>query len=123
MFSGSGESNGMSRGTRKADQGSKRRVYAKIGVREYRQYDPTGDYLVPPLKGLRWEGGRYARMPLGTADGVLQGRSEVMGLKLRVEQGRLRFRDPLTGEYLPSSEELEARVAELKARLRGLRDP
>lgn len=38
-----------SRSTRQVDQGIKRGLYARLGVVEYWQYDPTGDYLDPPL--------------------------------------------------------------------------
>ena len=41
----------MSRSTRGEDQGKKRRLYERLGVREYWQYDPTGDYLKPALQG------------------------------------------------------------------------
>ena len=39
-----------SRSTRSADQGAKRGIYAFLEVGEYWQYDPTGDYLRPPLR-------------------------------------------------------------------------
>ena len=41
-----------SESTRDKDQGPKREIYRQLGVREYWQYDPTGDYLKPPLQGL-----------------------------------------------------------------------
>ena len=121
--------------TRRLDQGPKRRVYENLGVREYWLFDPTGDYLVPPLRGLRLVAGRYVRLVLRTLpDGSLSGRSEVLGLDLRTARGRLRLHDPETGQALPSSEELEelveqeararraaeARVAELEARIRAM---
>ena len=125
-----------SRSTQGADGGSKRRVYARLGVREYWRYDPTGDYLDPPLRGERLAGGRYVRLPLGTTrEGSVVGRSEVLGLDVAVVGGRLRLRDPATGRDLPASEELEervarearareaaeARIAMLEARMRELR--
>lgn len=39
--------------TRSQDQGPKLGTYAFLGVKEYWQYDPTGDYLDPRLKGYR----------------------------------------------------------------------
>ena len=123
-----------SHSTRSADQGPKRRVYEALGVREYWLFDPTGDYLSPPLQGLRLSAGRYVRLPSSTSrDGSLSGRSEVLGLDLRATDGQLRLHDPATGRDLPSSEELEdrveqeararraaeARVAELEARMRA----
>ena len=135
-----------SHSTRAEDEGMKRRVYAGIGVREYWRFDPTGDWLDPPLKGERLAAGRrYARLPLAASpDGSLTGRSEVLGLDLAVVDGRLRLRDPATGRDLPASEELEEhnadllrraerdtrarraaedRIAELEARLRALETP
>ena len=114
-----------SRSTRRVDQGRKRRVYAELGVGEYWQFDPTGDYLAPPLQGGRLVAGRYVRLPLRpSSDGAEFGRSEVLGLDLGLVEGRLRFRDPATGRDLLSSEELEdlaeqetrARQQEAKAR-------
>ena len=122
-----------SHSTRSADQGPKRRVYEALGVREYWLFDPTGDYLVPPLQGLRLVADDYVRLPSRISpDGSLSSRSEVLGLDLRAADGRLRLHDPATGQDLPSSEELEdrleqqtaalraaeARVAELEARMR-----
>ena len=125
-----------SHSTRSVDQGPKRRVYAELGVWEYWQFDPEGDYLDPPLRGQRRIANRYVELPVRTSpDGTLSGRSEVLGLDLRVVPGRLRFRDPVTGRDLPSSEELEeradqeakarlaaeARIAELERRLQAVR--
>jgi Uma2 family endonuclease len=42
-----------SRGSRLEDVGTKRAVYAMLGVREYFLYDPLGEYLRPPLQGYR----------------------------------------------------------------------
>jgi len=109
-----------SHSTRTVDQGPKRRIYEELGVWEYWQFDPTGDYLVPPLRGQRRIANRYVELPVRTsANGTLSGRSEVLRLDLRVAQGRLRFRDPTTGQDLPSSEELEERVEQQAAALRA----
>ena len=48
--------------TRDEDQGEKRELYESLGVREYWQYDPTGDYLEPRLRGLRLVGGEYEEL-------------------------------------------------------------
>ena len=42
-----------SRGTRLEDLGTKRALYAELGVQEYFLYDPLGEYLRPPLQGYR----------------------------------------------------------------------
>ena len=103
--------------TRRADQGSKRDTYAKMGVPEYWLYDPTGDYLAPRLQGFRLVGGRYVPIPVHD-DGVLTGRSEVLALELRLyPDDRFRFHDPVSGQDLPSLEEAErGRDAEVQAR-------
>jgi Uma2 family endonuclease len=45
------------RGTRLEDLGTKRAVYAMLGVQEYVLYDPLGEYLRPPLQGYRLQEG------------------------------------------------------------------
>ena len=124
-----------SRSTRQVDQGRKRELYARLGVSEYWQYDPTGDYLDPPLRGLMLSGGRYgAALALEEVDGVRSAHSPVLGLNLRLDEGVLRFHDPLRDEYLltyleenrarqeseQARQTAEDRVAELEARLRAL---
>ena len=52
-----------SRHTRANDEGPKRELYQRLGVQEYWRYDPTGDYLEPPLHGLELSGGAYRRLP------------------------------------------------------------
>ena len=94
--------------TRERDQGPKRETYRRLGVREYWQYDPTADYLRPPLQGLELIGERYERLPEEErADGTLRLMSKVLGLEVRLEEERLRFYDPATGSYLLSSDEVE----------------
>ena len=92
--------------TQAKDQGPKRETYRQLGVREYWQYDPTGDYLKPPLQGLELIGGRYERLPEEElADGTPRLESKVLGLEVRHEAERLRFYDPVTRSYLLSSAE------------------
>ena len=72
--------------TRDRDQGPKRETYRQLGVREYFQYNPTRDYLDPPLQGLELIGGRYEpRPPEELTDGTLRLESKVLGLELREE--------------------------------------
>ena len=109
-----------SKSTRGKDEGDKKRLYQRLGVREYWQYDPTGDYLDPILKGRRLDAnGVYAALALKTgADGVLYGKSEVLSLHLCLDHfdgNRLRYRDPQTGEYLPTPDD-HARLAESRGR-------
>ena len=90
-----------SRSTRQVDQGRKRDLYARLGVAEYWQYDPTGDYLDPPLQGLVLADGGYgAALALDRVDEVWSAYSPVLGLNLRLDDGVLRFHDPRRDEYL-----------------------
>lgn len=117
-----------SRSTRSEDQGAKRGIYAFLGVQEYWQYDPTGDYLVPPLQGFCLTGRNYQRLPETILpDGTFTLHSAVLGLDLRLEHGKLRLYDPATSQYLLTHQEAEharreaeARIAELEARLQAL---
>ena len=105
-----------SRTTRREDEGRKRRLYRDLGVAEYWQFDPTGDYLSPLLKGARLEGGEYEPIPsVATVDGGLRMRS-VLGLELRLERGLLRLYDPAAETYLPTADEETARADSEAAR-------
>ena len=98
-----------SRSTRSEDQGPKRGTYAFLGVQEYWQYDPTGDYLLPPLQGLRLVGSNYEPLPAtALSGGDVSSHSSVLGLDLRLAQGRLRFYDPATQQPLLTLPEAEA---------------
>ena len=103
-----------SRSTRKEDQGRKREIYASLGVGEYWQYDPTGDYLAPRLQGLRLHEGAYRRVPsVTTVDGGLLAHSRALELDVRLEAGEeLRFHDPATGRNLLSAMEAQVRIRE-----------
>ena len=101
------------------DLGRKRSLYARLGVREYWQYDPTGEHLPARLQGERLTPSGYVRQPAATArDGTLTLRSRTLGLELRAAPGReMRFRDPATGcDLLSHDEEAEAHQAEAEAR-------
>src|SRR5204863_489643 len=74
----------------------------RLKVDEYFLFDPYGDYLSPRLQGFRLVGDEYQPMQ-PRADGSLV--SEVLGLVLEVRGDMLRFRDPGTGELLPTPEE------------------
>ena len=103
----------LSLGTHLNDQEGKRREYARMGVREYFQYDPKGTTLARKtghrLHGERPEAGRWVPLERQGAERI---RSDVLGLELRVRRAEtepgyreLRYRDPLTGNDLPTHRE------------------
>lgn len=97
-----------SKTTQENDESDKPQKYQKIGVSEYFQYDPTGDYLKQQLKGSRLVEGEYqpitaTRLP----DGVLSLKSEVLGLDLRLLGKELRFYEPGSERRLLSPLETE----------------
>ena len=120
-----------SQSTRQVDQGTKRDLYVRLGIAEYWQYDPTGDYLEPPLQGFMLSDGQYGEALAPERVGaVWSAYSPVLGLNLRLDDGVLRFHDPLTNEYLLTHQEseqarrqAEGRMAELEARMRDLQPP
>ena len=98
-----------SRSTWREDQVSKRELYGRLGVREYWQYDPTGDCLEPALQGAELRGGRYEALPAQEQEGgLLAIRSAVLGLELHLDAGKFRFYDAVAGRTLDIREELEA---------------
>ena len=112
-----------SRATWREDQTSKRELYRRLGVQEYWHYDPTRDYLEPPLQGLDLVDGAYERLPgRELADGTLALRSEVLGLELRLAGRRMRFHDPQTGEDLLDLTETEDRLREIEDQRRKIKD-
>ena len=115
-----------SRSTRREDERGKKTLYERLGVGEYWQFDPLGEYLNPRLRGyVLGADGKYLELALEERDGALC-HDSLLGLTLRLEGERLRLFDPRRGEYLLTHAEerqarlaAEARLAELERRLRG----
>ena len=105
--------------TQDVDQETKPEIYESLGVREYFQYDPSGDYLNPILQGLRLVNTRYEPIPVNNiAFDTLWLYSEVLGLELHLVSGELRFRNPQTGEFLKTYQQSEqARLAAEQAQM------
>ena len=107
-----------SKSTGQEDYTRKRDLYAGYGVGEYWRFNPSGgQYHDQPIAGDLLVDGEYRPIGLNyEPDGVIWGHSPVLGLDLCWENGRLRFYDPSTGEYLLSlaevMEELDAAIAE-----------
>lgn len=130
-----------SRSTWEEDLGQKKAVYASLGVPEYYLFDPTGDYLEPPLRAYRLAGSEYLPV-IGSPI-----HSPSLNLDLVIVDRKLRLAEP-DGALLPVPEEAylgweserqraeserqraeserqradaaEARLRELEARLREL---
>jgi hypothetical protein len=90
-----------------------------LGVREYFQYAPSGDYLNPILQGVRLINNQYEPIAANNiAFDTLWLFSEVLGLELHIISGELRLRVPQTGEFLKThKEENLGRLAAEQARL------
>ncbi|MFN0055624.1 MAG: Uma2 family endonuclease [Planctomycetales bacterium] len=100
-------------GTPGEDLRRKHQLYQELGVEEYFLYDPTGEYLKPPLRGYRLHGGVY--LPVESdADGSLD--CEQLDIRLRNEEGLLVLQDRQTGEELLTRyEAAEAALADAQA--------
>ena len=86
-----------SKTTRREDQKVKLALYRDLlRVGEYFQFDPTEDYLKPPMQGHRLIEGRYE--PIEPVDGRLP--SQVLGLHIERDGPELRLYDPSTGRRL-----------------------
>ena len=87
--------------TWREDEGRKARLYERLGVPEYWQYDPTGEYLGLRLKGRRLVDGAYVPQPVvESLDGTLLLQSESLGLDFLVQGEESHFVDPATGKRL-----------------------
>lgn len=105
--------------TQDIDQEIKPETYRSLGVKEYFQYDPSGNYLNPILQGVRLVNNRYEQIPINKiVFDTLWLYSEVLTLELHIISGELRFRNPQTGEFLKTYQQSEeGRLAEQSARL------
>ncbi len=95
-----------------------RDTYAGYGVAEYCRFDHTGgQYHDTALAGDRLlPSGEYEPIPVTTLpDGVIRGYSAVLELELCSDDGKLRFWNPSTGEYLLDLIETKAQTAVFKA--------
>ena len=105
-----------SKSTKNQDEEAKPLLYSQLGIQDYFQYDPTGDYLKPQLKGQTLVNGTFRPIAAQTlTDGSIAIVSQVLGLELRLLPltapsllpssvgplaRELRFVDPSTGSQL-----------------------
>ena len=97
----------------------KRDAYLGYGVPEYWRFDHTGGrYHVAALAGdVLVDGGYQPTDITHEPDGLIWGHSAVLGLDLCWDAGDLRFRDPVSGEFLLMPEEERAARLETERRL------
>ena len=107
------------------DYTAKRLDYERFGVTEYWRFDPSGGrFHDAPLAADRLVNGEYSPIEIMfEADGRRWGYSEVLGLELWWDDRMLRFRDPETGEFLRTPDEIyadfqaaESKVADAESR-------
>lgn len=115
-----------SRSTRLDDLGTKRALYAMLGVAEYYIFDPQGDYLESRLWAYHLDTSQTPAEYERVFGEVIY--SSLLGLELFAEAELLRLRDPHSGEKLLSPREAqaarrqaEAEAAHLKAELERLK--
>ena len=91
-----------SKTTGQRDMVVKRRDYARIGIREYWRFDPTGgEFHDAPLGGDRLVDGGYVPIETTTEpDGSIWGYSAVLDLWLCWDSGWLLFWNPTTRSFL-----------------------
>lgn len=87
-----------SKGTQDEDQTFKKLLYEQLGVREYWQFDPKGEWIAEQLVGYRHDGERYRL--------IGDRRSELLQLRLVVEGTCLAFYREDTGQKLLTPDEL-----------------
>lgn len=125
-----------SKKTQREDYGAKMRLYAGLGVEEYFIYDPTADYLDPPLAAFRLVGGGY--VPMEAVNGEVQlGElaftpdadeppefvSSLLGLRITLdEENQMIFYDVSTGARLLTDEEARRQAESRAAAAEGRAD-
>jgi len=97
-----------SRSTKRNDEILKPQAFAKMGVKEYFHYDPTAEYLLPPLRGFRWTGNEYREIEPERSAGPAALLCRELGILHHLEAGALVMTDSQTGQRLLTSAEAEA---------------
>jgi Uma2 family endonuclease len=94
--------------TRQKDEGTKYDLYEGLGVTEYWQFDPKGEWIEEHLRGYRLVDDTYRR--------VTNNISQVLQLRLVPEGKLIGFYTLETGQRLPLPEELRQRWLEADER-------
>ena len=99
-----------SRGTREKDNIEKINLYAQIGIEEYWQFDPKGEWISEQLRGFRLVDGQYVP--------ILNLVSTVLGLRLEITGALISFYRSDNGEKLLIPLELQEKVEWSQEKLR-----
>jgi Uma2 family endonuclease len=97
-------------GTKKEDEGFKKDLYAAIGILEYWQFDPKGEWIQEKLRGFRLVNGQYVPIVHGQSDGL--------GLRLEADGTLISFYRLDNGEKLLIPLELYEKAEYLQAKAR-----
>jgi Uma2 family endonuclease len=97
--------------TRSQDEIEKKNLYESIGVTEYWQFDPRGEWIVEKLRGYRL-GGELERVYVPIVDN----RSEVLQLQLSVDQNIIAFHRLDNGIKLLTNDELDVSLEQAEQR-------
>jgi len=93
-----------SKTTRSTDTTKKMLLYQNVlRVKEYFLFDPYRDYLKPDMQGYRLFAGEYRPIRL-TKEGRIP--SKVLGLQLERDTHDLRLWNPLSGQWIPTTDEV-----------------
>ena len=96
-------------GTRDKDEGFKKDLYEQIGIEEYWQFDPKGQWIEEKLRGYRLVDETY--VPIVTSE------SQALGLRLEVSGALISFYRLDNGEKLLIPLELRDKAQHLQVRL------
>ena len=96
-------------GTKKEDEGFKKTLYAEIGISEYWQFDPKGQWIKEKLRGFRLVNGEYVP--------IVNGQSLGLGLRLEVAGKLISFYRLDNSEKLLTPSELYEREQDLEEQL------
>jgi Uma2 family endonuclease len=106
--------------TKREDSSVKTQLYERLRIPEYFLYDPTADYLRPPLQGHRLVGNRYVPIEPDVNGRFL---CEELGLWLRLEDRELAMYDCPSGQRLLTEAEADHNALEVaEAEVQRLRD-
>ena len=95
--------------TRQNDELSKKNLYAQMGVQEYWQFDPRGEWIAEKLRGYRLH--NFITLdgePESVYEPIADGQSQALQLRLVVENLLIGFYRLDTGEKLLIPDELAA---------------